>query len=246
MRRFWRRSYKTLHGKWPSKENLEAFRPRSRKDFPPWDISTQKYGDARGKIRQKLINGFYESFCYSPRYALEFQPTNSCKGNGSRSLTVEVERHEIRERERQIAVDLAPSSDTLSISPRHTGRDQFLSNWLRDTSWTSRSTTATISSGYSSANTSCPSSANSHRSTSPTPDFSTRNIRLLSANLEQCSLEEVDFVEDEELQGIDFNPIATWPPRTKSNIASRNERRIFSGNFLSTLVVEEALLRSFG
>ena len=233
MKRFWRRGYESFHGKWPPKENVGVCnRKGTSKSYLSWDITTQKYIDARGKIRQKLLNGFYESLCYGPRQALEFQPTGPGR-TGNRTITVEVEQHDCFEREGRDSVDYRPHEAAPPVS-----RDQSLSSWLRDSSWTSRSMTGTTSSGYSSAHTSCPSSANSHRSSSPPPDFSTRHIRLLSATMaESHSLEDNDFIGDEEeLDGATFDPVATWPPRTESSIARRNGRRISSGNFCYLLL----------
>lgn len=229
-KRFWRKGHNAC-GKWSLHHaNLEHFaRKGTQQSLLPLN--------AKGKIRQKLINGLYESFCYSPRHALDFQPNNSDEFRAATSpLTVTVERHTSPERypsrvcENLTTIDESLNENLLSSS-----------TWHRANSWTT-SASCTYSSGYSSANTSCPSSANSHRSTSPTPDFS--NIKLLSATLEQYSGEENSYsgdndlgilTEDEDLRDefslaepCDF--FATWPQKSRiQDKADRINKRIFSG-----------------
>ena len=191
---------------------------------------------AKGKIRQKLINGLYESFCYSPRHALDFRPNNSDELQGT-PLTVTIERHPSPERYYPSRI----CENLTTIDQDDAVNENLLasSNWHRANSW-STSASCAYSSGYSSANTSCPSSANSHRSTSPTPDFS--NIKLLSATLEDYNGENNSFSEDGGL-GIGTDDVdlgdeyltepcdffATWPQKNRMQDKQRVNKRIFSG-----------------
>lgn len=201
--------------------------------------------NARGRIRQKLINGLYESFCYSPRHALEFQPNDVDEIRAS-PLSVTVERHSPPEKyPTRVCENLTTIDESLLGSPRSVFHNEHLltsSSWHRANSW-STSASCTYSSGYSSANTSCPSSANSHRSTSPTPDFS--NIKLLRATLEQYSGEDNNYPGDSDL-GIlteqddlidEFlvepcDNFATWPQKSRiHDKTDKVNKRIFSGKF---------------
>lgn len=235
-KRFWRKG-QNARGKWSLHHaNLEHFARRGvQQSLLPLN--------ATGKIRQKLINGLYESFCYSPRHALDFHP-NSDEFQVASPLTVTVERHTSPEKYYPSRV----CENLTTIDRDESLNDKRLSSstWHRVNSW-STSASCTYSSGYSSANTSCPSSANSHRSTSPTPDFS--NIKLLKATLEQYSGEENSYSgesdleilnEDDDLRGefvAEPNEFfATWPQKNRRQDKERINRRIFSGE-LSLLFV---------
>lgn len=229
-KRFWRTGHNAC-GKWSLNHgNLEHF---TRKGAPQSLLPL----NATGKFRQKLINGLYESLCYSPRHALDFQPNNSDEFHGTSPLTITVQRHTSPEK-------CYPSGVCENLTT--IDRDEtLLSTWHRTNSW-STSASCANSSGYSSANTSCPSSANSHRSTSPTPDFS--NIKLLSATLEQYSGEDNSYAGDSDLEILNedddlrnefsaepYDFFATWP--RKNNIQERDNdrlnKKIFSGELFS-------------
>lgn len=228
----------------------------SRRANVPADLQRsmrpRKYIDAKGKIRQKLLNGFYESplFCYSPRQAIDLQPSSSSKACSAPQQTTNVTIHREQilrdikssfrgERLELGDVDLMNASE----NTRRTSQEHYLpcpQTWKRTYSWSSRQsamTSFTSSSGYSSMPASCPSSANSHRSSSPTPDFS--NIRSLTATLERCSLEE----DMDQLQGrVEFRQsfserslpmyVLTWPMARKTRPNQNDTRRIFSGKNL--------------
>lgn len=203
---------------------------------------------AKGKIRQKLINGLYESFCYSPRHALDFRPNNSDEFQGT-PLTVTIERHPSPERYYPSRI----CENLTTIDQDDAVNENLLasSNWHRANSW-STSASCAYSSGYSSANTSCPSSANSHRSTSPTPDFS--NIKLLSATLEDYNGENNSFSEDGGL-GIGTDDVdlgdeyltepcdffATWPQKNRMQDKHRVNKRIFSADDFQAFRYHEPL-----
>lgn len=190
-------------------------------------LRTRKYVDAKGKIRQKLISGIYDSFCYNPRHGIDLHPSSESQTFSPKIANVTV--HQKR-------TELAPLQQDIDIvnnrySPQQV--EQFLPcphSWKRTYSWSSRHsamTSFTSSSGYSSMPASCPSSANSHRSTSPTPDFA--NIRSLTATLERCSLEEdLDLVERHVYWEKSLRP-GTWPLSRKARPWQRETRRIFSG-----------------
>lgn len=232
-KRFWRTGH-NARGKWSLNHgNLEHF---TRKGAPQSLLPL----NATGKFRQKLINGLYESLCYSPRHALDFRPNNSDEFHATSPLTITVQRHTSPEK-------CYPSRVCENLTT--IDRDETLlssSTWHRTNSW-STSASCTYSSGYSSANTSCPSSANSHRSTSPTPDFS--NIKLLSATLEQYSGEDNSYSGDSDLEILNedddlrdaflvepCNFFATWPQKNKIQEKDKDKlnKKIFSGKlFLS-------------
>ncbi|XP_068694406.1 kinase suppressor of Ras 1-like [Montipora foliosa] len=200
--------------------------------------------NATGKFRQKLINGIYESFCYSTRQAFEFQANDVDEFRlASRPLVVSVERHSIPEKyPTHICENLTTIDEPLLASPRSIKSEHLIpsSTWHRVNSW-STSVSYTNSSGYSSANTSCPSSANSHRSSSPTPDFS--NIRLLRSTLEQYEAEEhydsresdlgiprvQDDIAERKFLVEPFDSFATWPQKSRNlHNAEKANKRIFS------------------
>lgn len=201
--------------------------------------------NAKGRIRQKLINGLYESFCYSPRHALDFQPNDADEFRASRQLTVSVERHSTPEKSypTRVCENLTTIDEPLLGSPRSVYSEHLLStsSWHRANSWATTAS-CTYSSGYSSANTSCPSSANSHRSTSPTPDFS--NIKLLTATLEKYSTEDNSYSGDSDLEILteqddlidEFlvercDSFATWPQKSRiQDKADKLNKRTFSAD----------------
>ena len=200
--------------------------------------------NARGKIRQKLINGIYESFCYSTRQAFEFQANDADEFRAASRppLVVSVDRYSTPEKyPTHVCENLTTIDKPLLASPRSIHSEHLLasSSWHRVNSW-STSASCTCSSGYSSANTSCPSSANSHRSSSPTPDFS--NIKLLRATLEQyedeehsCSREsdlEILTEQDEIIRGDFYDSFATWPQKSKNqDKREKTNKKVFSGKF---------------
>lgn len=228
-KRFWRKGHNS-RGKWSLHHaNLEHFaRKGTQQSLLPLS--------AKGKIRQKLINGLYESFCYSPRHALDFRPNNSDELQGT-ALTVTVERHTSPEKYYPSRI----CENLTTIDQDEPVNENLLagSSWHRANSW-STTASCTYSSGYSSANTSCPSSANSHRSTSPTPDFT--NIKLLSATLEEYNGEKNSYSEDSDLGIVTENDdlrdeflvepcdfFATWPQKNRIQDKDRVDKRIFSG-----------------
>lgn len=240
-KRFWRKGHNAARRQLSFYHaNLEHFtRKGTQRSLVPFN--------AKGRIRQKLINGLYESFCYNPRQAFEFQPNDADEFRvSSRPLTVPVERHSTPEKyPTRICENLTAIDEPVLGSPRSVYNEHYLScsSWHRANSW-STSASCTYSSGYSSANTSCPSSANSHRSTSPTPDFS--NIKLLSATLEQYNGEENNYsggsdlgilAEQDDLIDGDLwvepcDNFATWPQKSKiQDKAEKANKRIFSGKF---------------
>ncbi|PFX34483.1 raf homolog serine/threonine-protein kinase phl-like [Stylophora pistillata] len=240
-KRFWRKG-QSVCGKWSLHHaNLEHL---ARKGTQQTVLPLS----AKGKIRQKLINGLYESFCYSPRHALDFRPNNSEELQGT-SLTVTVERHPSPERyyPSRICENLTTIDQDDAVHKNLLAS----SNWHPANSW-STSASCSYSSGYSSANTSCPSSANSHRSCSPTPDFS--NIKLLNATLEDYSGEKNGFSEDADL-GIGTDDVdlgdeyltepcdffATWPQKNRMQEKQRVNKRIFSADDFQAFRYHEPL-----
>lgn len=235
-KRFWRKKH---NASGTSFHHLEHFaRKGAQQSLVPFN--------AKGKIRQKLINGLYESFCYNPRQAFEFQPNDADEFRGTvRPLTgTSVERHSTPEKyPSRVCENLTTIDEPYLGSPRSLYNEHLLisSSWHRASSW-STSASCTYSSGYSSANTSCPSSANSHRSTSPTPDFS--NIKLLSATLDQNDSEETSCSGDSDLEILteqedlidDFlvepcDNFATWPQKSKvQDKAGKLNKKTFSAD----------------
>lgn len=249
--KFWQRPSRDRR-KWPISSNFNSLPSRRpvAGDLQR-SIRPQKYIDAKGKIRQKILNGFYESICYSPRHAIDLQPSGSSKASSSPQQTTNVTVHREQilrdikasfrgERLELGDVDIGNASE----NTRRTSQEQYLpcpQTWKRTYSWSSRHsamTNFTSSSGYSSMPASCPSSANSHRSSSPTPDFS--NIRSLTATLERCSLEEdMDQLQDREEFRESFSErslpmyVLTWPMARKTRPNQNDTRRIFSGKIFS-------------
>lgn len=181
------------------------------------------------------MSGLYESFCYNANHTIDLQPFES---EGVKSmLCSDVPQtldpcgfDAVRE-------DLADPQPILYLSSSpyqpygnslHTCSSGFST---RTYSWSSRTSARTTanSSGYCSGNNSCPSSANSHRSTSPTPDFS--NIKLLSATLEKCVLDEESVLEEADTSSSETERefLCTWPPfvgETIKEISHAPERGI--------------------
>ena len=188
------------------------------------------------------MSGLYESFCYTANHTIEFQPAEPERVSSllSSDYTGTLDPCGFH----AVPPDFtdSPPISFLSSSPYqpygnslHTSSSGFCG---RTYSWSSRTSarTTTNSSGYCSVNNSCPSSANSHRSTSPTPDFS--NIKLLSANLEKCSLDEEGILEESDISssGTDGDFLCTWPPFAGVSIredcageAGDGNARVFTG-----------------
>lgn len=237
-RHFWRKGQKPGGNLPRHQANLQHF-ARKRTE------STLVTLNAKGRIRQKLINGLYESFCYSPRQALEFKPKDAEEFRASRQLTLSVERHPTPEKSypSHVCENLTTIDESIIGSPRSTYSENYLGSSIlpRTNSW-STSASCSYSSGYSSANTSCPSSANSHRSNSPTPDFS--DIKLLTT-LEQYSAarentysgdrdlgtltEQDDFIDEFLVEP--YENFATWPQKSRvQDKAEKINKRIFSAD----------------
>ncbi|XP_031561524.1 uncharacterized protein LOC116297441 [Actinia tenebrosa] len=260
--KFWQKPSKRR--KWPLTSNFDSL-PSRRPNVPEdlqRSLQPRKYIDAKGKIRQKLINGLYDSFCYSPRHDIDPQPSSSSKASSTPQQTTNVTIHREQilrdikssfrgERLEFGDVDLVNASE----NTRRTSQEQYLpcpQTWKRTYSWSSRHsamTSFTSSSGYSSMPASCPSSANSHRSSSPTPDFS--NIRSLTATLERCSLEEdMDQLQDREEFRESFAErslpmyVLTWPMARKTRPNQNDTRRIFSVDDCQTTSEREDSVKS--
>lgn len=227
--KFWHKHPKDRR-KWPLNSQFESIPRESARNLQR-SLRPRKYIDAKGKIRQKLINGIYDSFCYNSRHGIDLYPANETQTFGASTANVTVHRNG------DSFQNDADSTDNNRFNPQPV--EQFLPCphiWRRTYSWSSRHsamTSFTSSSGYSSLPASCPSSANSHRSSSPTPDFT--NIRSLTATIEQCSLEEgLDMDERGEgfcwEKSLPFVRLAgTWPLSRKASPSQRETKRIFSG-----------------
>lgn len=234
-KRFWRKKQNAREKISIHQANVEHLvRKRNERSLLPLN--------ARGKIRRKLINGIYESFCYSTRQAFEFQANDADEFRAASRPPLVVDRYPTPEKyPTHVCENLTTIDKPLLASPRSIHSEHLLSSstWYRVNSW-STSASCTCSSGYSSANTSCPSSANSHRSSSPTPDFS--NIKLLRATLEKyedeehsCSREsdlEILTEQDEIIKGDFYNSFATWPQKSKNqDKTEKAKKKVFSGKF---------------
>ncbi|EDO32288.1 predicted protein [Nematostella vectensis] len=238
--RLWRRSHFGKDVKRPSDTGRGLAQMRENQNILP-----RKYTDAKGRIRQKLINGLYDSFCYSPRQALDLYPSV----NTHATTKATVHRQQADSPLACSPARYTRDGDLMHDSPRRftsPAHEQYLPcphAWTRTYSCSSRTsniTSFTGSSGYSSMPASCPSSANSHRSCSPTPDFS--NIRSLTATLERYNVEEeLELVEDEEYTSTGdwrkafstYSLPATWPLTRKNTSIKENTRRIVSGQIWS-------------
>jgi len=234
--RFWHKHPKD-HRKWASDSPFNSF-PRTTQVNLQRSLRPRKYVDAKGKIRQKLINGIYDSFCYNPRHGIDLYPANETQTFVPSTTNVTVHQESLQN---DAAGNYSTENNLIHFTTNTAAQpvDHFLPcphTWKRTYSWSSRHsamTSFTSSSGYSSLPASCPSSANSHRSSSPTPDFT--NIRSLTATLERCSLEESlelderdeEFCWEKELPTI-THP-GTWPLSRKATPSHRETKRIFSG-----------------
>lgn len=242
-KRFWRKKQNAREKISIHQANVEHLvRKRNERSLLPLN--------ARGKIRRKLINGIYESFCYSTRQAFEFQANDADEFRAASRPPLVVDRYPTPEKyPTHVCENLTTIDKPLLASPRSIHSEHLLSSstWYRVNSW-STSASCTCSSGYSSANTSCPSSANSHRSSSPTPDFS--NIKLLRATLEQyedeehsCSREsdlEILTEQDEIIKGDFYNSFATWPQKSKNqDKTEKAKKKVFSADDFQRLQFHE-------
>lgn len=231
--RFWNKHPKDRR-KWASDSPFNSI-PRSTRGNLQRSLRPRKYVDAKGKIRQKLINGIYDSFCYNSRHGIDLYPATENQTFGPSTTNVTIHRESL-----QNDINMENKDFTSITTNIAQPAEQFLPcphTWRRTYSWSSRHsamTSFTSSSGYSSLPASCPSSANSHRSSSPTPDFT--NIRSLTATLERCSLEEdleldereEEFCWEKTLPTITYP--GTWPLSRKATPSHRETKRIFSGD----------------
>ncbi|XP_048583504.1 kinase suppressor of Ras 2 isoform X2 [Nematostella vectensis] len=250
--RLWRRSHFGKDVKRPSDTGRGLAQMRENQNILP-----RKYTDAKGRIRQKLINGLYDSFCYSPRQALDLYPSV----NTHATTKATVHRQQADSPLACSPARYTRDGDLMHDSPRRftsPAHEQYLPcphAWTRTYSCSSRTsniTSFTGSSGYSSMPASCPSSANSHRSCSPTPDFS--NIRSLTATLERYNVEEeLELVEDEEYTSTGdwrkafstYSLPATWPLTRKNTSIKENTRRIVSVDNCQTSSERREYMRLF-
>lgn len=212
-RRFWRRTFRNSQ-KW-------VVDSRTPKDCILWNDTPQRQAQQqrKRKTRRRFMSGLYESFCYTANHTIDLQPSDleevkpsSICSEGTHTLDP-CSFH-------SVTSDFADPQPILYLSSSpyqpygnslHTCSSGF---YTRTYSWSSRTSarTTTNSSGYCSGNNSCPSSANSHRSSSPTPDFS--NIKLLSSTLEKCSLDEESILEESGISSSETEGefLCTWPP----------------------------------